>query len=93
MNKIELARAIQEACGCTQTEAAGLLNTVIDVFTEQLSNGNSINLQGFGTLKPWHQTLRDDRNPKTGVPVTIPPRISVKFRPGKFLLEALNKSE
>ena len=38
MNKIELARAIQEACGCTQTEAAGLLNTVIDVFTEQLSN-------------------------------------------------------
>ena len=50
MNKIELARAIQEACGCTQTEAAGLLNTVIDVFTEQLSNGNSINLQGFGTL-------------------------------------------
>ena len=61
--------------------------------TEQLSNGNSINLQGFGTLKPWHQTLRDGRNPKTGVPVTIPPRISVKFRPGKFLLEALNKSE
>lgn len=93
MNKIELARAIQKARGCTQTEATELLNTVIEVFTEQLSKDNSITLQGFGTLKPWHQTLRDGRNPKTGVPVTIPPRISVKFRPGKFLLDALNKSE
>ena len=31
------------------------------------------------------------RNPKTGVPVTIKARKSVKFKPGKQLLEALNK--
>lgn len=93
MNKNELARAIQEARGCTQIEATELLNMFIEILTEQLSKDNSINLQGFGTLKPWHQTLRDGRNPKTGAVVTIPPRISVKFRPRKYLLDALNKKE
>lgn len=92
MNKNELARAIQKARGCTQIEATELLNTFINVLTEQLSKDNSICLQGFGTLKLWHQTRRDGRNPKTGEPVAIPSRISVKFHPGKYLLEALNKS-
>lgn len=91
MNKYELSRAIQKARGCTMTEATGLLNMFMEAFTEQLVNGDSINLQGFGILKPWHQTSRAARNPNTGKAVTIQPRTSVKFRPGKLLLEALNK--
>ncbi|WP_303228346.1 HU family DNA-binding protein, partial [Parabacteroides goldsteinii] len=33
------------------------------------------------------------RNPKTGTPVQIPARTTVKFKPGKFLLEAMNGSK
>ena len=33
------------------------------------------------------------RNPRTGELVPIHPRTSVKFHPGKFLLEALTKQE
>ena len=93
MNKKELSLAIQKARGCTMTEAKGLLNMFIEVFTEQLVNGNSINLQGFGVLKPWHQTSREARNPNTGKAATIQARTSIKFRPGKQLLEALNKRD
>ena len=35
-------------------------------------------------------TKRSGRNPRTGVPCVIEARTSVKFKPGKFLLEALN---
>ena len=93
MNNNELASAIKQARDCTQCEATELLNMFIEVLTEQLSQGQSINLQGFGVLKPWHQTLRQGRNPRTGELVPIHPRTSVKFHPGKFLLEALNKQE
>ena len=47
-------------------------------------------LIGFGTLIPRPQTSRLARNPKTGTPVQIPARTTVKFKPGKFLLEAMN---
>ncbi|WP_316251394.1 HU family DNA-binding protein [Parabacteroides faecis] len=31
------------------------------------------------------------RNPRTSKSCTIPSRVSVKFKPGKFLLQCLNK--
>lgn len=93
MNKIELARALQKARGCSMTEATEVLNVFIKVLTEQLAKDEPVNLQGFGSLRPWHQNTRPGRNPKTGTPVTVPSRISVKFHPGKFLLEALNKKK
>ncbi|WP_293717225.1 HU family DNA-binding protein [uncultured Parabacteroides sp.] len=93
MNKNELAHAIKQVRGCTQCEATELLDMFMEVLTEQLSQGQSINLQGFGVFKPWHQTLRQGRNPWTGESVSIHPRISIKFHPGKLLLEALNKKK
>ncbi|MCD8135944.1 MAG: HU family DNA-binding protein, partial [Parabacteroides gordonii] len=49
-----------------------------------------ITLICFGTLIPRPHTSRLARNPKTGTPVQIPARTTVKFKPGKFLLEAMN---
>lgn len=93
MNKNELARAIQKARGCTMVEAMELLNMFLDVLTAELEQDRSINLQGFGVLRPWHQTSRLARNPRTGDAVSLSPRVSVKFRPGKFLLDTLNKEK
>lgn len=45
----------------------------------------------FRNLHPWKQTSRPARNPKTGEPVIIAPRTSIKFRAGIKLLEDLNK--
>ena len=93
MNKNELARAIQHARGCSMTGATELLDMFMRVLSEQLEQDRSINLQGFGVLSPWHQSSRLARNPRTGEAVTIAPRISVKFRPGKYLLDSLNKQK
>ena len=55
-----------------------------------MSQKEEIALIGFGTLIPRPQTSRLARNPKTGTPVQIPARTTVKFKPGKFLLDAMN---
>lgn len=77
--------------GCTQTECLHIINTWQDIIRDNLAQGNSIGLQGFGSFVSWQQTERLGRNPRNGKPCMIPPRISVKFKPGKLLLRSLNR--
>ena len=70
-----------------------ILEAYVDIVTEAMSHNEEIVLIGFGTLIPRPQTERLARNPKTGTPVMIPARTTVKFKPGKYLLDAINKPE
>lgn len=90
MNKAELIEALAEKAGLQKQKAKKVLDAYIDIVTEKMSQNEEIVLIGFGTLTPRPQTSRLARNPKTGTPVTIPARTTVKFKPGKFLLEAMN---
>ncbi len=65
----------------------------MEIVTEKMSQNEEISIVGFGTLLPRPQNSRLARNPKTGTPVQIPARTTVKFKPGKFLLEAMNGSK
>ena len=85
MNKAELIEALADKTGLQKQEAKKVL-----IVTERMSENEEIVLVGFGTLIPRPQTQRLARNPKTGTPVMIPARTTVKFKPGKFLLEAMN---
>ncbi|RHJ90553.1 HU family DNA-binding protein [Parabacteroides bouchesdurhonensis] len=93
MNKAELIDALASKAKMQKLEAKKLLDAYIQVVTEQMSKNEEIALIGFGTLTPRAQTERLARNPKTGTPVMIPPRTTVKFKPGKYLLEAMNKKK
>lgn len=90
MNKAELIYALADKTGMRKREAKKALDAYTDIVTEQLANNEEVVLVGFGTLTPRPQTQRLARNPKTGTPVMIQARTSVKFKPGKFLMEAIN---
>ncbi len=90
MNKAELIEALANKAGVEKQSAKKVLDAYIDVVTEQLSGKEEVVIVGFGTLTPRFQDTRLARNPKTGEPVQIPARTTVKFKPGKFLLEAMN---
>lgn len=93
MNKNDLVRTLSSRLSLTQKDSVLYLNTLLDVVSEDLSEGNNIVLQGFGTFARWEQTERIGRNPRTGSICLIPPRNSIKFKPGKFLLKKLNREE
>jgi len=90
MNKAELIEALADKTGLQKQEAKKVLDAYIEIVTERMSENEEIVLVGFGTLIPRPQTQRLARNPKTGTPGMIPARTTVKFKPGKFLLEAMN---
>lgn len=90
MNKAELIEALADKAGVTKQRAKTMLEAYTDIVIEKMSQKEEIVIIGFGTLTPREQDTRLARNPKTGTPVQIPARTTVKFKPGKFLLEAMN---
>lgn len=90
MNKAELIDALMGKSGLQRQEVKKVLDAYIETVTECLSKREDVVLVGFGTMTPRPQSQRLARNPKTGTPVMIQPRTTVKFKPGKFLLEAMN---
>ncbi|WP_293717174.1 HU family DNA-binding protein [uncultured Parabacteroides sp.] len=89
MNKADLVNELAEKMGIPQYQSRQFLNAFQEVVKEILQK-DTVSLQGFGSFEPWEQTERPGRNPRTGLACMIKPRTSVKFKPGKLLLQALN---
>lgn len=90
MNKTDLAKDMSIRMSIPKQEALSFINAFEESLTALLREGESLCLQGFGTFNLWRQNERMGRNPKTGIGCMISPRSSVKFKPGKNLLENLN---
>lgn len=93
MNKAELIETLATRSGMQKQKAKKMLDAYINIVTEAMQRNDDVVLVGFGTLATHAQTSRPARNPKTGDPVMIPARTTVKFKPGKFLLEAINQKK
>ena len=91
MNKNELINLVVEDTGLNKKEVKAVLESILHASTNALQQGESVAITGFGTLHQWQQTARLARNPKTGEPVMITARKSVKFRAGLKLLKDLNE--
>lgn len=93
MNKHDLVVALSERLSLPQTQSLQIVNAWEGILSDALIADKRLVLQGFGTFFVWSQTERMGRNPRTGESCRIAPRVSVKFKPGKFLLDALNEKE
>ncbi len=91
MNKIELAKEVASRMSATVTQTLCFIDTMNDVICESITHDESVIIQNFGHYTPWKQVERMGRNPRTGKECTIPKRISVKFKPGKGLIEKINE--
>ncbi|MDX2316018.1 MAG: HU family DNA-binding protein [Gammaproteobacteria bacterium] len=90
MNKAELIDAVADAADISKAAAARSVDTVLEVITESLKNGNSVTLVGFGTFNTRRREARTGRNPRTGEPIQIGASNLAVFKAGKALKDALN---
>ena len=89
MNKSDLVDSLAKAANISKVAAERGLNTMLTSMTSAIQEGERVTLVGFGSFSLVERAPRVGRNPKTGEPVHIPPRLAVKFRPGKELAEKL----
>lgn len=93
MNRTELAKRMAKELSTSQTSVRRFLEVFENTVTDALKEEKGLILQDFGVFVPWEQTAREGRNPRTGESCPILPRISVKFKPGRKLLNELNESD
>ncbi|MBR2504977.1 MAG: HU family DNA-binding protein [Candidatus Gastranaerophilaceae bacterium] len=71
-------------------EAARIIDHIILKMKNEVADGNTIELRGFGTLYAKKRNGRKNaRNPKTGETKNIPPHYVAAFKAGRELKNAL----
>jgi integration host factor subunit beta len=93
MNKSELTQQLAESMHLSVREAASIVNTIIDMMTEALAKGESIEIRGFGSFVVKEYDTYTGRNPKTGEQITVQPKKLPFFKVGKDLREQVNRDK
>ena len=91
MNKTELIAAIAEQAEIPKKDAEKALKAFVDVVTEQLKEGEKVQLVGFGTFEVSERAAREGRNPQTGKTMKIAACKAPKFKAGKALKDMVNE--
>lgn len=68
------------------------VKAMLDQMTEALSQGDRIEIRGFGSFSLHYRAPRIGRNPKTGESVSLEAKHVPHFKPGKELREQVNSS-
>ena len=78
----------------TQNEVLDVIQKLIELATDSLSQGDRVVLRNFGTFTPKMVKAKIGRNPKDpSKNVPIPARTVVKFKVGKFLKDTVAKAK
>jgi integration host factor subunit beta len=69
------------------------VKTILDTMSQALSQGDRIEIRGFGSFSLHFRNPRIGRNPKTGESVNLKGKYVPHFKPGKELREQVNHPE
>lgn len=89
MNKPELVSKVAEQTGITKKQAGAAIDAALHAIEDALSQGERVQLVGFGSFSVAERAARTGRNPQTGKPLEIPAKKVPKFVAGRALKEAV----
>ncbi len=90
LSKRELANNISQETGFTQMQVAEIVQMTLDGIIKALQEGRQVEFREFGVFEIKERKARVGRNPKKpDIPITIPGRMAIKFKPGKRMRDIL----
>lgn len=93
MTKRDLIIQISEETGQVQQKVLQIVQRTLDLITESLAAGKTVELRNFGVFEVKVRKARIGRNPNhPDKDVQIPQRAIVKFKPGKEMREGVMKT-
>ncbi len=85
MIKQDIIQQVIERTGLPRTKAEAAVDTIVERLKRAMTEGERIELRGFGVFNVRPRKTGIGRNPRTGTEVTISPGRAVRFKPGKEL--------
>ncbi len=89
MNKDALVSAIAERTEISKKDTELVIDTMMEVITKTLREGEKVALTGFGIFRASKRAARVGINPQTKEKIEIPAMTVPKFTAGKALKEAI----
>ena len=89
MNKTELISAVAEKADLSKKDAEAAITATVEAITEALTQGEKVQLVGFGSFEVKTRAARVGRNPKTGEEIPIAEAKLPVFKAGKALKDAV----
>jgi DNA-binding protein HU-beta len=89
MNKADLINNIAKKSGLSKKDVETVLNGFLGEVESALTDGDKVQLIGFGTFETRKRSGRTGRNPQTGKEIQIPESKVPAFKAGNKLKEAV----
>lgn len=89
LTQSKLVELVAAKAHITHSEANRLIATLKTVIYEQLAQGNTVQISGFGTFSVSHRLAREGVNPRTLERIMIPELNTPKFVAGQALKNAV----
>lgn len=91
MKRDELIKTLSEKSGLTNAQAREAISILVETISQELENGDAIEIGGFGKLEVKERAERQGVNPNTQERITIPASRNISFKAAKALKERVNK--
>lgn len=91
MNKSQLVEHIAKTNDMPKTTAKRVVDSLVTTITQSLSEGDLVQLPGFGSFSLSYHPEKQGRNPQTGEEITIAGQNKVAFKAGSKLKSAINE--
>ncbi len=91
MKRSDIVRSIQvQFKHLRASDAAAMVDTVVEHLIESVANGDRIEIRGFGTFQPRIRASKIGYNPCTGQPMHLDAGTTILFKPSRELTKKMN---
>ena len=87
MNNKEFISELSRRLSYNNKETTQLVSSVLGIMTQELQEGKTIAIQGFGTFEVKKKMERISVNPSTQQRMLIPPKLVLNYKPSIALKE------
>lgn len=85
MDAKTLITLLAEKLGREPEDVEVLLETLSNIIVEQVKEGDSVAVPGFGQFEPKMKAERVACHPSSGKKILVPPKLSMVFKPSALL--------
>ncbi|MGD8521206.1 MAG: HU family DNA-binding protein [Desulfobacterales bacterium] len=91
MVKSELVQVLKDKVELSSAQAEKVVDIFFETITDTLSQGDRVEIRGFGSFSVNSYKSYVGRNPKTGAQINVPPKKLPFFKVGKQLKKLVDK--
>lgn len=91
MNKTQLIAEVAQRTGLAKKDVERTVNATVDTIFDSLSQGEKVQMSGFGIFEVRDREARVGRNPHTKQTIEIPATRLPVFKPSKMLKDKVAK--